>query len=359
MTGINIGRKIETNGFFKELSTNLLFLLILIFSISACRDNQEKEVISSPYPGMVYIPEGTLRMGADNEQADRDEYPKHEVDIKAFYMDETEVTNADFKAFVDETGYITVAERPLDWELLKKDLPPDTPMPPDSLMEPGALVFKATNQPVPLNDPSRWWSWVIGASWKHPEGPHSSITNKMEHPVVQIAWEDAKAYAKWAGKRLPAESEWEWAARGGLKDNIYPWGNNAVEDEGHKFANYWQGLFPYQNSEKDGYVGTAPVKSFPPNQYGLYDMAGNVWEWCEDWYDATFYLQKSAQDNSAVGPSRSFNPSNPYTQVKVLRGGSFLCNDEYCSGYRNSRRMQSSPDTGLNHTGFRCVKDVE
>ncbi|MCL4106435.1 UNVERIFIED_CONTAM: hypothetical protein GTU68_030393 [Idotea baltica] len=289
---------------------------------------------------MVYIPSGTLNMGGDNEQASEDEYPKHSTKIDGFYMDETEVTNAAFKEFIDETGYVTIAERP-----------------PDSLLQPGALVFHQTSQPVALDDPSKWWSWTIGASWQHPLGPDSDIKDKMDHPVVQISWEDAAAYAKWADKRLPTEAEWEWAARGGKEDQIYPWGNESVSEVGHKNANYWQGMFPFENSEKDGYLTTAPVKSFPPNAYGLYDMAGNVWEWCQDWYDANYYQKDEAASNGTDGPGQSYNPMNPYQASKVMRGGSFLCNDDYCSGYRNARRMQSSPDTGLNHAGFRCVKD--
>jgi sulfatase modifying factor 1 len=308
--------------------------------------------------GMIRIPAGTLSMGGDNAQADPNELPKHSVEISAFWMDETEVTNARFAEFVEATEYVTVAERPVLWEELQKQLPPGTPKPPDSLLQPGALVFHKTDQPVPLDNPGYWWQWTIGANWRHPEGPGSSIENKMNHPVVQVAWEDAQAFAAWAGKRLPTEAEWEWAARGGKEDNIYPWGNQGV-NSGKPKANFWQGLFPYQNEMADGYFTTAPVKSFPPNGYGLYDMAGNVWEWCHDWFDMTFYAQPEAQKANTKGPDRAFNPRMPYQQEKVVRGGSFLCNDDYCSGYRNARRMGSTTDTGLNHTGFRCVRDVE
>lgn len=333
-------------------------LLVMLLGSNACTENKSIVEVED-IEGMIFIPEGNLNMGGDNEQASEDEFPKHQVKVSSFYMDVTEVTNRDFQKFTDETGYLTIAERPLDWEAISKDLPPGTPRPHDSIMQPGALVFTATNQPVPLDNPGRWWSWTVGASWRHPVGPDSDIKDIMDHPVVQVAWDDAKAYADWAGKRLPSEAEWEYAARGGMKDQIYPWGNEDVNTVGHKFANYWQGLFPYQNTEKDGYFLTASVKSFPANGYGLHDMAGNVWEWCEDWYDANYYTSEKAEAKDNLGPNRSFNPTNPYAPARVLRGGSFLCNDEYCSGYRSARRMQSSPDTGLNHTGFRCVKDVE
>ena len=182
-------------------------------------------------------------MGGDNEQADRNEFPKHEVQISAFWMDKTEVTNQQFMTFVKATNYQTIAERPINWEAMKKELPPDTPKPPDSLLQAGALVFQATDQPVRLDNPGQWWDWTIGANWQHPEGPSSNIDDRMDHPVVHIAGEDAVAYAKWAGKRLPTEAEWEWAARGGKRAAIYPWGNEKV-DEGKPKANFWQGLFP-------------------------------------------------------------------------------------------------------------------
>lgn len=307
--------------------------------------------------GMVVIPGGILNMGGDNDQADQNEYPKHKVKIESFLMDATEVTNADFLKFVTATDYITVAERAVSWEELKTQAPPNTPKPPDSLLAPGALVFTYTEEPVALQNSHQWWEWRLGADWTHPLGPDSSIDELMDHPVVQIAWEDAKAYCDWSGKRLPTEAEWEWAARGGLKNNIYPWGNEAV-DNGKPRANFFQGLFPFKNTKKDGYEYTSPVKSFPPNGYGLYDMSGNVWELCEDWYDENYYKKKKDNISSMAVPSKSFNPRNPYQQERVIRGGSFLCNDSYCSGYRNARRMGTTVDTGLNHTGFRCVKDL-
>ncbi len=311
----------------------------------------------TPVQGMVFIKGGTFMMGGDNSQASADEYPKHKVGVNGFWMDVTEVTNAEFAKFVKATNYVTTAERKPDWEQMKSTLPPGTPKPPDSVLVAASLVFHQTSGPVDLNDYSQWWSWVKGADWRHPEGPGSNIEGKENYPVVQVSWYDAMAYCKWAGKRLPTEAEWEFAARGGLENNIYPWGNESI-NEGKPKANSWGGKFPYYNDDKDGFVKLAPVKSFMPNGYGLYDMAGNVWEWCSDWYDANYY--QSFGNTIAInpqGPSKSYDPMEPYTPKRSLRGGSFLCNDSYCSGYRVARRMKSSPDTGLEHTGFRCVKD--
>lgn len=307
--------------------------------------------------GMILIPAGTFLMGGNNDQAANDEYPQHKVTVSAFYIDITEVTNAQFRKFINATGYVTTAERKPDWEEMKKTLPPGTPKPPDNILVPASLVFKETNGPVNLNDYSQWWNWVPGANWKHPTGPESNIEGKDNHPVVQVSWYDAVAYCKWAGKRLPTEAEWEYAARGGLENDIYPWGNEPI-NQGKAKANSWEGNFPYRNTKKDGYLLSAPVKSYMPNGYGLFDMAGNVWEWCEDWYDARYYeVLRDKTTLNPKGPSKSLDPQEPHTPKRVLRGGSFLCNDAYCSGYRVARRMKSSPDTGLEHTGFRCVKD--
>ncbi len=309
--------------------------------------------------GMVLIPGGSFDMGGDNKQASPDEYPKHTVRVDPFYIDMTEVTNAQFRAFVEATGYLTTAERKPDWELLKASLPPGTPKPHDSVLVAASLVFQQTSGPVSLSDYNQWWRWEKGAEWKHPQGPNSSIDGKDNYPVVQVSWDDAQAYCKWAGKRLPTEAEWEFAARGGLINNIYPWGNEPV-NTGQPKTNSWEGKFPYLNEQKDGFVKAAPVKSFAPNGYGLYDMAGNVWEWCADWYDANYY--KTGEGKTLAnpkGPAKGYDPEDIYTQKRSLRGGSFLCNDSYCSGYRAARRMKSSPDTGLEHTGFRCVKDGE
>jgi formylglycine-generating enzyme required for sulfatase activity len=308
--------------------------------------------------GMVAIPAGTFSMGADNDKGRTDEYPKHTVCVDAFWMDATEVTNAQFARFVKATGYVTTAERKPDWEEMRKQLPPGTPKPDEKVFVASSLVFVAPAQPVSLNDYSQWWQWVAGADWRHPEGPGSSIVGKDNYPVLQVSWDDAVAYAKWAGKRLPTEAEWEWAARGGLQQALYPWGNEPV-DAGKPKANSWQGTFPSQNTERDGFYRAAPVKSFAPNGYGLYDMAGNVWEWCNDNYRSDYYETQArmGQVKNPQGPAQSYDPQEPTVPKRVQRGGSFLCNDSYCSSYRSSARMKSSPDTGLSHTGFRCVMD--
>jgi formylglycine-generating enzyme required for sulfatase activity len=310
------------------------------------------------YKGMVKVQGGTYEMGGDNEDALPDEYPKHKVSVKSFWMDETEVTNAQFAAFVKATGYITTAEKAPDWEVLKKELPEGTPKPPDSVLVAASLVFSSPKEEVPLNDYSQWWVWKKGASWHHPEGPGSSIEGKDNYPVVHVSWEDAQAYAKWAGKRLPTEAEWEWAARGQLQNNIYPWGNEKLE-RGKTKANTWQGRFPNKNTLQDGFAKAAPVKSFAPNGYGLFDMAGNVWEWCADFYDSKYYeaVNKPEGINNPQGPSKSYDPEDPYAQKRVIRGGSFLCNESYCTGYRVARRMKSTSDSSMEHLGFRCVKE--
>ncbi len=314
----------------------------------------------APAPaGMVWVPGGTFTMGGDDPLAREDEKPLHRVRVDGFWMDQTEVTNAQFRAFVEATGYKTLAERPVDWEELKKQAPPGAAKPPDEMLEPGSLVFTPPDHAVDLRDYSQWWTWTLGADWRHPEGPGSSIEGKDDHPVVHIAHEDALAYCKWAGRRLPTEAEWEFAARGGLEGKVNVWGDEPVDP---KRANIWQGPFPHRAQVQDGFERTAPVKSFPPNGYGLYDMAGNVWEFTSDLYRTDAYARRAqalgpdgVADNP-TGPKRSIDPRNPFAPVSyVQRGGSFLCNDVYCASYRPSARMAVPPDTGLSHSGFRTV----
>lgn len=300
-------------------------------------------------------------MGSTDPLARPDESPVHRVRVDGFWMDVTEVTNAQFREFVTATGYITVAERPIDWEAMKLQMPPGSPKPPDEDLMPGAVVFTPPSEPVHLGDYAQWWAWIDGADWRHPEGPGSTIEGKDDHPVIHVAFEDAMAYCAWAGKRLPTEAEWEFAARGGLPRAVNVWGDEPVDASR---ANTWQGTFPHDNTEADGFAGAAPVKSFPPNGYGLYDMAGNVWEWCRDLYRQDTYAVRARAVGTdgvvenPVGPARSFDPRSPYEpEVRIVRGGSFLCNDSYCASYRPSARMANSPDTGMSHTGFRCVQD--
>jgi len=305
--------------------------------------------------GMVWIAGREFTMGTDAELGWPDEKPAHRVRVDGFWIDETEVTNSQFAAFVQATGFVTTAEKVPSVEELLAQLPPGTPAPSQDKLIAGSLVFTMTEGPVDLKDFSQWWKWTLGASWKHPEGPDSNLDGREDHPVVQVSWDDAAAYAKWAGKRLPTEAEWEFAARGGLIDKPYVWGDENPTDKAG-FANIWQGAFPHTNSKMDGFVRTAPVRSFKPNEFGLYDMAGNVWEWCADAYDRDAYARRAGSkviSNPLI--ERGFDPRNPRTLSRAQRGGSFLCNDQYCSRYRPSARHGLSPDTGMSHVGFRCV----
>ncbi|MGB5172039.1 MAG: formylglycine-generating enzyme family protein [Eudoraea sp.] len=310
--------------------------------------------------GMVLIPAGEFMMGAEGELALRREFPKHPVKINSFYMDTHEVTNADFRKFVEATNYETIAERPIDWEELKKQLPPETPKPPEEALQPGSLVFTPRPGITDLTNYYQWWVWTNHANWKEPYGPGSSIQGKENHPVVHIALADAQAYAKWAGKRLPTEAEWEWAARGGLEKAIYPWGDKDVNEAPYE-CNFFQGSFPSENKVADGFENTAPGGSFKANGYGLFDMAGNVWEITKDLYDVNYYqtLSKTEVTLDPQGPAKSYDPSQPYAIQTVIKGGSFLCNDSYCASYRVSARMPLEMDSAMNHVGFRCVKDAD
>ncbi len=350
-----------------------LFFTSIIITIIGCK-SESKEVIVNvadesikpkteikkvdKYPtGMVWIEGGSFQMGAHIKGYYGREYPQHQVELDGFWMDIHEVTNAQYKAFVEATNYLTVSERVVDWEELKKELPPNTPKPHDSILQPGSLVFKASNGPVNLNNISNWWYWIIGANWKHPQGPESTIADKMDHPVVHIAYEDAIAYCEWAGKRLPTEAEWEFAAKGGLVKKKYTWGDEDAKNRGD-LANIYHGDFPYNNTALDNYVGTAPVMQFIPNGYQIYDMSGNVWEWCSDLFDENYYKEiEGTICKNPIGSKKSYNPRDPYATERVTKGGSFLCHVSYCYNYRPSAREGSSVDTGMSHLGFRSVKN--
>jgi formylglycine-generating enzyme required for sulfatase activity len=302
--------------------------------------------------GMQQIPAGRFLMGS--EKFYPEEAPVREVEVGAFWIDTYAVTNREYEHFVDETGYVTVAERPLN--------PADYPGALPGMLVPGALVFNQTQGPVDLRDWSQWWEYTPGACWRHPEGPGSSIRARARHPVVHIAFEDAEAYARWAGKRLPAEAEWEYAARGGLVGASFVWGEE-MEPDGKPAANTWQGDFPWQNLLTDGYERTAPVGTFLPNGYGLFDMAGNVWEWTTDWYVARRAAAPSpcCSASAEAHRERSYDPAFGDIRIprKVVKGGSFLCAPNYCLRFRPAARSPQMIDTGMSHLGFRCVKDVE
>ena len=319
------------------------------------------EGIATP-KGMVWIKGGEFMQGAvaGDQHAMSHEKPAHKVAVDGFFMDIHEVTNAQFAKFVAATGYKTIAEREIDWEEMKKQLPEGTPKPHDSIMQPGSLVFKKTKEKVPnLYDFSQWWKWTIGANWKMPNGPGSSIKGKDMEPVVHIAYHDAVAYCEWAGRRLPTEAEWEYAARAGEDSGPFFWG--ADETVLPQMANTWNGEFPVSNNSADGFERRAPVKTYPPNKFGLYDMAGNVWEWTSDWYNTNYYeeLTKTGTAVNPLGAKSAYNATNPYAREKVMKGGSFLCNASYCASYRTSSRMASSLDSSLEHLGFRTVASVE
>lgn len=342
----------------KQQSTFLAISLAFIFA--ACQptshpDNENKipGVVKQLNP-MQLVPGGQFEMGSDDDTGMPDEYPRHLVTLDSFWIDEHEVTNAEFKAFVAATGYITTAEKPISKEELMQSLPPGSPEPDSAMLLPGSLVFVATKEAVDLNDVSQWWSFERGADWKHPNGPASNIAGKDHYPVVHISWDDAQAFASWAGKRLPTEAEWEFAARGALKSQPFPWGTE-IPQTGKAKANIWNGHFPYENTKTDGFYGLAPVKSFTPNGYKLFDMAGNVWEWTADWYDHNYYATEKPGQLNPQGASAPNDPADPQPK-RVIRGGSFMCSDEYCRGYRVSARMKTTPTSGLSNLGFRCAR---
>jgi formylglycine-generating enzyme len=311
--------------------------------------------------GMAWIPGGEFSMGAQDPpdmdevgmKATIDSRPIHRVYIDGYYMDKTDVTNGEFASFVKATGYVTVAERSPRAE--------DFPGAPQENLVAGSVVFTPPDHPVPLNDHFQWWDYVHEANWRHPLGPGSDIKDKENYPVVHVAYEDALAYAKWAGKRLPSEAEWEFAARGGLAGKPFVWGEE-FRPHGKWMANTHQGQFPAHDTGEDGHMGIAAVGQYPPNGYGLYDMAGNVWQWTSDWYRPDYYQQLAAAGGVARnphGPDTSYDPSEPNQPKKVHRGGSYLCTRQYCSRYIVGTRGKGEPSTGTNHLGFRCIMTPE
>jgi formylglycine-generating enzyme required for sulfatase activity len=317
---------------------------------------------TSPPEGMVYIPGGEFSMGSldptdmicGGDEPMNDARPLHRVYVDAFFMDATEVTNEQFEQFAESTGYVTVAER--------KPTREEFPTAPEENLVAGSVVFSPPPRPVPLDDHYRWWSYVPGANWRHPTGRDSDLKGREKYPVVHIAYENAAAFAKWAGKRLPTEAEWEFAARGGMAGKPYAWGDE-LKPDGKWQANIYQGKFPVRGGDtgEDGFKGIAPVAQFPPNAYGLFDVGGNVWEWCSDWYRADYYSMLAEQGGVArnpQGPSSSLDPSEPQEQKRVQRGGSFLCTDQFCTRYMVGTRGKGEVRSGSNHVGFRCVKNA-
>ncbi|MCI0920373.1 formylglycine-generating enzyme family protein [Sphingobacterium rhinopitheci] len=303
-----------------------------------------KKIGDSKTTKMIFIKGGVFAMGSDLYA---DTKPLRNIELSDFWMDEHEVTNAQFAQFVEETGYVTLAERSLD--------PKDFPGVDTVLLRPSSAVFAAPERVRNLDDHMKWWRLVEGACWKYPEGKNSTLVGREHHPVVHIAHEDAAAYAAWAGKRLPTEAEWEYAARGGNSGtHIYYWGDE-LKPNNKWVANIYQGNFPISNTKEDGFETTSPVKSFPANPYGLYDMEGNVWEWCSDFYQPRYELTTL---KNPTGPSSSFDPREPHVVKKVQRGGSFLCTDQYCERYKASTRGKADVNTSTNNVGFRCVKDI-
>ena len=309
--------------------------------------------------GMSLIPAGAFEMGSAVDRAWAEEQPAHQVRLsRSYLMDQTEVTNAQFDRFVKATGYKTLAERPIELSSIMAQLPAGSRPPPADALKPGSLVFMTPLGEVNLRDLSQWWKWTTGASWRAPEGPKSTLKGREQHPVVHLAWEDAQAYCQWAGKRLPTEAEWERAARGGVNGLPYVWGSEKPNDAARSgwFANIWQGVFPKRNTATDGYERTAPVRSFKPNPYGLFDMAGNVWEWTADWYDPQAYQARAGQlVVDPLGPAKALGR----LAQRVQRGGSYLCHESYCTRFRPGARQGTAADSSSSHAGVRCAKSVE
>ena len=320
----------------------LLAALLVPQFIATARDSRIDHATGPAPDGMVWIRGGAFWMGDDEFQ---DARPVHRVTVDGFWMDKTEVTNAQFERFVRATGYVTIAEKPPD--------PNDFPGVPAEELKPGSIVFTPPDHAVDLSNHVQWWRYVSGADWRHPDGPASSIDGKDSLPVVHVCYDDAVAYAKWAGKRLPSEAEWEFAARGGLERKPYAWGDEQ-KPGGRWLANIWQGEFPAENTGEDRFLRTAPVASYPANSFGLHDMAGNVWEWCADWYRPDYYALSPT--NNPTGPAGSFDPAEPGLPKRVQRGGSYLCSDLYCVRYKPGTRGKGEVSSGASHVGFRCAK---
>ena len=355
--------------------TYFSLILLLGSTVYSCKNVEDKK---SPEPkaetkaeptskvdtpeGMVWVEKKTFLQGAkdtDNYAMPR-EKPAHWVTVDGFFMDITEVTNKQFKAFVEATNYITIAEREIDWDEMKKELPPNTPKPHDSILQPGSLIFnKDVNAVVNMENYGQWWTWKTGADWKHPDGPETTIEGKDDYPVVHVAYQDALAYCEWANRRLPTEAEWESAAQGKNTNTIFTWGNDAAKLDAN--ANTWQGVFPTSNDSEDGFEFISPVKSYPSNSIGLFDMAGNVWEITSDFFSVKYYseLDTSKPIVNPKGAATHFNPNNPYQVEHVMKGGSFLCHASYCASFRISAKMGVSVDSGSDHMGFRTVATPE
>lgn len=363
-----------------SLLTALLSTLLLGLPALAAEGDAPEPTTPTAPEGMVFIPGGTYTRGEDRNLGGTARYPEeapvHEVTVSSFFIDEAEVTNAEFKAFVDATGYRTQAERGFTKE--------DFPNAPEDQLVAGSLVFRSPEEAVvekwQPGSEWQWWQFVAGANWQHPTGPNSTIADKMDHPVVCVNKEDAEAYAKWAQRRLPTEAEWERAARGGRDHAIFTWGDDPKPDKDRWPANTFQGEFPHRNTGLDNFKGTAPTKSFPPNDYGLYDMAGNVWEICSDLFRPDFYQKFQAnptKDPKGPAPDQAiselqnntylqglpipeeFTIPHPLARLWVSKGGSFLCHHTYCLRYRPAARHYAESLTPTNHTGFRCAKDIE
>jgi formylglycine-generating enzyme len=300
---------------------------------------------------MVWVPGGAFEMGSNDFYPE--EQPTHRVEVDGFWMDEHPVTVAEFRRFVKATGHVTIAEQPPD----RTDYPDADP----DLLVAGSIVFRQPNGPVPMNDVRNWWAWTPGANWRHPEGAESTLNGRDRHPVTHVAYADVEAYAAWCGKVLPTEAEWEFAARGGLEGAVFPWGNEFAP-RGRMMANTWQGRFPWENTLEDGYAGTSPINSFPPNGYGLFDMAGNVWEWTCDYFVPRHRTDPlnpcCVPHNPRVGsPEPGYIPTEPGAHLarKVIKGGSYLCAPNYCLRYRPAARQSETLDTSTSHIGFRCI----